>query len=314
MSATNELFDGIVPFVHVAEERSFRRAAARLGVTTAAVSKAIQRLEAEVGVALLLRTSRSVTITREGEAFLAHCREAVRAVGAAREEAKDARRRPRGEVHLTMSPVLATPVVRELPRLSERHPALRFRITVSDRLLRVVEEGIDVALRLGAPEDSSLVGRLLRQPRWVTVAAPRYLARAGTPATVAELARHACLRFVGPNGKPRSFWFVDHTTGTGRAHTVDGPLLVDQGERLLDASLAGMGICQVLDLMVEEHLREGRLVEVLAQHAAPGPEIHALYARDRARSANVRVTVSFLAEIFGPPGDRRPEPISLAER
>ena len=308
MSATNDLFDGILPFVHVAEERSFRRAAARLGVSTAAVSKAIQRLEADVGVALLLRTSRSVAITPEGEAFLVHCRDAVRAVGAARELAKDARQRPRGEVHLTMSPVLATPVVRELPRLTERHPALRFRITISDRLLRVVDEGVDVAVRLGAPEDSGLVGRLLRQPRWVTVAAPRYLARSGTPTTAAELARHACLRFVRPNGKPRGFWFVDPATGSAVAHTVDGPLLVDQGERLLDAAIAGMGICQVLDLMVEEHLRAGRLVEVLGRYGAPGPEIHALYARERGRSPNVRVTVAFLAEVLGPTGERRSEP------
>lgn len=299
MSATTDLFDGILPFVHVAEERSFRRAAARLGVTTAAISKAIQRLEAEVGVTLLVRTSRSVTVTPEGEAFLGHCREAVRAVGAARELAKDARQRPRGEVHLTMSPVLAAPVVRELPRLAERHPGLTFRITISDRLLRVVDEGVDVAVRLGAPEDSSLVGRLLRQPRWTTVAAPRYLARAGTPTTPEELGQHACLRFVGPNGKPRGFWLVDHATGLARAHAVEGPLLVDHGERLLDAAIAGMGVCQVLDLMADEHLRAGRLVEILARHAAPGPEIHALYARERSRSPNVRVTVAFLAEILG---------------
>lgn len=298
MGATNDLFAGILPFVHVAEERSFRRAAQRLGVTTAAVSKAVLKLEAELGVPLLVRTSRSVTPTPEGEAFLLECREAVRAVGAARERAKDARQRPRGEVHLTLSPVLGSTVVQALPRLAEKHPGLAFRITVSDRLVRLVEEGVDVALRLGAPEDSSLMGRVLLSPRWVTVASPRYLARAPAPADPDALSGHACLRFVGPSGKPRGWAFRDLSTGAVRHVAVSGPLLVDQGERLLDAALAGMGIAQVLDFMVAEHVRQGRLVEVCAAHAASGPPIHALFAKERSRSPNVKAVVTFLAELF----------------
>jgi DNA-binding transcriptional LysR family regulator len=298
MGTTNDLFAGILPFVHVAEQRSFRRAAQRLGVSTAAISKAVLKLEAELGVALLVRTSRSVSPTPEGEAFLLDCREAVRSVGAARERAKDARQRPRGEVHLTLSPVLGAAVVSALPRLSEKHPGLSFRISVSDRLVRLVEEGVDVAVRLGAPEDSSLVGRLLVEPRWVTVASPRYLARAPAPADPDGLGAHACLRFVGPNGKPRSWAFRDLASGTIRHVGLTGPLLVDQGERLLDAAIAGMGIAQVLDFMVGEHLRQGRLVEVCAAHAAPGPPIHALYPKERSRSPNVRAVVTFLAELL----------------
>lgn len=300
MSATNDLFAGVLPFVHVAEERSFRRAAQRLGVTTAAVSKAVLKLEAELGVALLVRTSRSVSTTPEGDAFLAQCREAVRAVGAARAHAKEAHRQPRGEVHLTMSPVLGSTIVRELSRLCARHPTLTFRVTATDRLVRLVEEGVDVAVRLGAPEDSTLLGRLLRRPRWATVASPRYLARALVPSSPDELARLSCLRFVGPNGRPRSWSFVDPSTGAARSVAVEGPLLIDQGERLLDAALAGMGACQVLDFMVQEHVREGRLVELLPAHAAPGPEIHALYPRERGRSPNVRAVVAFLAEVLAP--------------
>ncbi len=298
MGATNDLFNGILPFVHVAEERSFRKAAERLGVTTAAVSKAVLKLEGELGVSLLVRTSRSVTPTPEGEAFLTECKEAVRTIGAARERAKDARQRPRGEVHLTMSPVLGATIVPALSRLGERHPGLTFRVGLSDRLVRLVEEGVDLAVRLGTPEDSSLVGRLLVEPRWVTVASPRYLAQTPAPSDPDGLESHACLRFVGPSGKPRRWTFRDLERGTLRTLAVAGPLLVDQGERLLDAALAGMGVAQVLDFMVGEHLRQGRLVEVCAAHAAPGPPIHALFARERSRSPNVRAVVAFLAELF----------------
>jgi DNA-binding transcriptional LysR family regulator len=298
MGATNDLFAGILPFVHVAEERSFRRAAQRLGVSTAAISKAVLRLEGELGVSLLVRTSRSVTVTPEGEAFLLECREAVRKVSAAREQASDARRRPKGEVHLTTSPVLSAAIVPSLPLLHAKHPGLTFRVTVTDRLVRLVEEGVDVAVRLGAPEDSALVRRLLLEPRWVTVASPRYLSKSAAPDRPDGLNAHACLRFVGPSGRARPWVFRDLATGEARQLVVDGPLLIDEGERLLDAALAGMGVAQVFDFMVAEHLREGRLVEVCAPYAAPGPPIHALFPRERGRSPNVKALVTFLAERF----------------
>src|SRR5690606_27547192 len=116
---------------------------------------------------------------------------------------------PKGEVHLTTSPVLSAAIVPALPLLHDKHPALTFRVTVTDRLVRLVDEGVDVAVRLGAPEDSSLVRRLLLEPRWVTVAAPRYLARAPSPSRPDDLREHACLTFVGPDGRVRPFSFQD---------------------------------------------------------------------------------------------------------
>ncbi len=282
----------------MAEERSFRRAAQRLGVSTAAISKSVLRLEGELGVSLLVRTSRSVGLTPEGEAFLVECREAVRRVSAAREQASDARRRPKGEVHLTTSPVLSAAIVPALPLLRDKHPALTFRVTVTDRLVRLVDEGVDVAVRLGAPEDSSLVRRLLLEPRWVTVAAPRYLARAPIPSRPDALREHACLTFVGPDGRVRPFSFRDLESESIRQLSVDGPLRIDEGQRLLDAALAGMGIAQVFDFMVRDHLQAGRLIELCPTFAAAGPPIHALFPRERSRSPNVRALVTFLAEHF----------------
>jgi DNA-binding transcriptional LysR family regulator len=298
MPRRDDLFGGVLPFVHAAEARSFRRAAERLGVTPAAVSKAVLALEERLGTKLLARTSRTVALTPEGAAFLARARDAVASLQAARETVADARRQPRGEVALTVSAVVARPVLRALPRLAERHPQLAFRVSVTDRLVRLAEEGVDVAVRVGALDDSGLVARPLRATRWATVASPAYLARHRTPATPADLAGHDCLRFLAPNGRPREFTFAERGEARPRAVRVSGRLVVDQGEHLLEAALGGLGICQVLDFMVADHLAAGRLVELLAAQAGAGPPIQAVSTPERARSANVRALFAFLVETF----------------
>jgi LysR family transcriptional regulator, regulator for bpeEF and oprC len=288
-----DLFSGVLPFVRAAEERSFGRAAASLGVTTAAISKAVRRLEDDLGVKLLDRSSRVVSLTREGEVFLERCRQAVTDVLGARDAVQGTRREPQGEVAVTMPFILAPIVVPRLARFGAQHPRLVFRLHLTDRRARLADERFDVAIRIGELEPSSLVGRLLRSTRWVTVAAPSYLAWRAAPASIAELADHNCLRFVSTDGRPRNWTFAGHP-----AVAVAGNLLIDHGAHLLDAAETGMGICQVLDFMVERQLREGSLVEVLAAAAAAGPEIHALATPGRARSASVRAVIQFLVELF----------------
>jgi DNA-binding transcriptional LysR family regulator len=292
MSSMNELFSGIIPFVHTAEERSFRRAAEKLGVTAAAVSKAIAKLEDGLGVRLLIRSSRRVATTSEGQVFLERCREAIASVRGARDLVTGARRAPQGQVVMTMSFILAPIVAPALVEISARHPRLTFCLKLTDRISRMVDEGIDVAVRIGKLGDSTLVRRLLRRTRWVTVAAPSYLARRPAPESPADLSTHNCLRFFAPNGKPREWTF------TGGRARVQGSLLVDHGEVLVQAARSGLGICQVLDFMIEADLREGRLVEILSAYAAEGPPIHALCLPDRAKSPNVRAVLDFLSELF----------------
>ncbi|HYI01298.1 LysR family transcriptional regulator, partial [Hyalangium sp.] len=154
-----DLFSGVLHFLHTAEERSFRKAAAHLGVTTAAVSKAVAKLEAELGITLVAE----------------------------------------GELKVSMPLILGRAVVPELGRLAARHPRLSFNLSLTDRFSRMAEEGVDVAVRIGELEDSSLVSRTLRVPQWVTVASPAYLGRHGTPRHYKELERHACLKFVTPS-------------------------------------------------------------------------------------------------------------------
>lgn len=292
--SSSDVFRGVLPFVAVVEEQSFRAAAARLGVTTAAVSKAVKTLEAELGVALLVRTSRAVATTREGELFYERTKSAVAAVSGARAAIASSRKEPQGKLSISVPFLLAPIVVAALAPLASRHPRLSFELEVSDELARFAESGVDVAVRIGSLDDSSLVGRRLRRTRWVTVASPAYLARKGTPSRPEELEAHDVLHFVAPDGRPRTFRFA---TPHAPFHANER-LRVDHGPTLLDAAVAGLGIAQVLDFMVPSLVREGRLVEVLSAHAAEGPDLTALAAPGRARSSGVRVLFDALAEGF----------------
>ena len=295
-----DLFAGILPFVHVAQERSFRRAAERLGVSTAAVSKAVGKLEAELGVRLLERTSRQVALTPEGESFLERAREAVAQVHAARELVAHSQRAPRGPLTVTLPYILGPLVLPRLARLQARHPGLTLHVRMGDRLSRLVDERIDVALRMGELEDSSLVGPLLLRTRWITLASPTYLARHGTPAHPEALARHQCLKFVLPRGVVREWVFRGEPDGRARAVRTGGTLDVDHGPALLDLAGAGAGVCQVLDFMLDERVRDGRLVEVLKEHAAEGPPVHALCVPGRQSVPRVRALLQLLVEELRP--------------
>lgn len=293
----SDLFAGIVPFVTAAEAGGFTAAAERLGVTPAAVSKAVRRLEAELGVRLFDRTTRRVQLSGEGRRFFERCRAAMDAVRDGRDALALARADPRGEVTLSLSPAVAPPVVARLGRLVARHPSLTVHLRISDRVARLVDDGVDVALRTGPLPDSTLVGRPLRRIRWATVAAPAYLATAPAPRAPADLERHRCVVFVAPGG-PAPWTFV-----------VDGePLVVrptarldlDSGPLTVAAAEAGLGICQAFDFMVEDSVRAGRLVPVLEGFAADGPPMTALCLPDRQRLPRVRAVLDFLAEVFAP--------------
>jgi DNA-binding transcriptional LysR family regulator len=193
-------FSGIEPFVAVAETRSFRAAAARLGVSTAAVSKAVRKLEDELGVPLLQRTTRHVSVTPEGEALLVHAREALDRLLAGLDRVARARGLAEGPLRVSVSPVLGRLVVGALPRLLQRHPGLVPDLSVTDRVVSLAEDEVDVAVRIGRLDDSSLIAHRLRPPRWVTVASPAYLARRGEPRAPFDLADHACLKYATLRG------------------------------------------------------------------------------------------------------------------
>lgn len=285
---------GVPAFVHVAEQRSFRAAARILGITPTAVSKAVSRLEERLGTRLLHRSSRHVALTAEGEVYLRHCRAALDRLQAGEDELTRAAQVAEGTVAVSMSSVLGGPIVRGLSRLLSRHPRISVALSFTDREVRLAEEEIDVALRIGTLPDSAMVGRRLRTPRWATVAAPSYLARVGEPRRVEELADHLCLVFARPAGGVADWQFADAPPFRAPA-----PLRMDRGDLLVEAAVAGLGVVQAFDFMVEADLREGRLVELFAERAVAGPPIHALTLAGRQEVPRVRAVLDFTEEILG---------------
>ena len=285
-------FRGVVPFVAVAEEKSFRRAAQRLQISPAAVSKAIATLEEDVGHALFTRTTRAVALTRQGELFFERCQQALAAVRGAREALASAHKEPSGRLGISVPFIAAKLLTPALALLSSRYPSLSFDVRVSDQLSRFAEEPVDVAVRIGTLATSSLVARKLQRTRLLTVASPAYLAKHGMPTKAAQLNQHHCLVVRGPDNKPRTFWL-----SSGEV-TVRPTLLVDHGPTLIDAALAGLGVTQGFDFMVKELIRDGKLIELLPELAAPGPDIFAVCPAGRRASANVRAAFDALAEVF----------------
>lgn len=306
-----DLFTGIAPFVAVAEARSFRRAAESLGVSTAAVSKAIRRLEESLGVRLFDRTSRTVALSPEGEALLGRAREALDLLRAGREAAAEGARRPRGDVRISLPFILSRSLTPALSRLAPQHPELVVHLHFSDQLTRLVDDQIDVAIRMGELADSSLVSRLLFRPRWVTLGAPAYLGRRGVPRRPEDLDRHDLIAFVMPTGQRRP-WVLERGGDDPETCTVHptGPVDCTFGDALLDAALAGVGLVQVLDFMAADALARGDLIEVLADHALPGPPIHALCLADRQSTPRIRAVLDCLIAATRPFGGRAHRPSS----
>lgn len=285
-----ELFRGVVPFVAAAEEGTFRAAGAKLGVSAAAISKAIAALEAETGALLFSRSGRSVSLTREGRELYACCAPAVRGVAAGRAALVAGRKQPEGELVLT-APFVAAPLCAPaIARLRERHPRLVFSLRVTDRVVRLGEEGVDAAIRIGSFPSSGLVARRLCGTTLWTVASPAYLARAGAPKRPDDLASHACVVAIGPRGKPFPWVFDD---GLYEARSV---LASDYAPSLVDATLAGVGVTQLFDFMASRLVDEGKLVRLLEDRTGAGPDVIAVCEPGHKSSARVRALFDALVE------------------
>ncbi len=289
----HNLFDGVLPFVAVAEEGNFRGAAAKLGLTPAAVSKSIARLEERVGLQLVRRTTRRVALSEEGERFLIRCQAAVAQVRAGQHELLATGREAKGDVSVALSFVLGPAVARHLQGLRALHPELRVRLRFEDRLSHHIEDGVDVALRIGATEDSSLISRRLAETRWSTVASPHYLARAGWPDRPEDLAKHDCLLFQRPDGR-----LVDWQFQGGTTPRLKPTLTADFGDALVQAAIGGLGVCQAFSLMTREAVQNGALVELLPEFAADGPSIFALCLPGQQENPRVRAILDFLPVLF----------------
>jgi len=291
-----ENLTGILAFVRAAEARSFTAAARVLGISPSGVSKAISRLEAAFGVRLMHRTSRSVTLTPEGSAFYERCRQIVAELEDAEQHLSAVREVPRGRLRMTLPLSLGRLyLARLLPEFVARYPEMEVQASATDRMVDLVEEGFDVAVRLGEPPDSRLVARQLLGGTLVTCAAPSYFERHTVPHRPEELAEHNCIRFVVPSSGIARDWLFRAGDKTYSVH-VAGNLMLDHAECLVEAATAGTGIIQISSYVTGPALAAGLLRQVLAEYEVDSPAMWVIYPQNRHLTPRVRVFVDFLLQ------------------
>jgi len=284
-------------YVQVVEVGSFVRAAEKLGASTSSISRLIAELEAHLGARLLNRTTRKLSLTETGQAYYERCVQLLADVEEAESAAGAAAAIPTGKLKLTCPyNLLAQPIGPALAGFNRRHPQVGFDVNVADRVIDLVDEGFDLAVRIGAPGGERLVARRLGSTQLIACAAPGYLEQQGTPAVPADLAAHRVLTYAYV-ATPYQWRLLD---SDGRPHDVrvGGPLHANSGELLVAAAIAGMGVIFEPDFVVGPHLAAGRLQRVLPQFSGPRLEVWAVYPSRRHLSAKVRAFVAFLAEVF----------------
>jgi DNA-binding transcriptional LysR family regulator len=287
-------------FVRVVDAKGFSAAAPALGLTPSAVSKLVTRLEARLGVRLLQRTTRAIHLTEEGGAFYEQAQRIVGEIEALESRIVDRRGTPHGLLRVTTSLAFAThQLTPVLPEFLARYPEIQFALLPTDRVVDMVEEGVDVALRIGRMADTSFVARRIGEDRRVICATPDYLARHGTPTRPEELLRHNCILSRERSHLNRWAFRID---GEIREIEVTGRLAVDEGDAQLQLALQGIGIVRLTRLTVAQAVRTGGLVSLLPEFSAEQPlPINAVYPHRRHLAPKVPAFVDFLIEKFTPP-------------
>ncbi|HET7400160.1 MAG TPA: LysR family transcriptional regulator [Usitatibacter sp.] len=288
----------MIAFVRTVERGGFSLAARELGLTPSAVSKLVTRLEDRLGVRLLNRTTRKLALTPEGEAYFHRSQRIIADIADAENEVAQFRARPRGLLRINVGTAFGMHQLSPaLPAFLARHPEMQVELTITDRIVDLLEEGADLGIRLGTLVESSLVARRICELERVICASPAYLKRHGTPRRPDELLRHNCLSVAyAPNLRRWPF-----ETGEGvRRIEVGGNVSANNADTLLQLACLGVGIIRLSDAIVGAAIGEGRLVPLLedVHHREPLP-LHAVYPQGRHRSPRVAAMIDFLVERFG---------------
>jgi DNA-binding transcriptional LysR family regulator len=287
-------------FAAAVRHASFAGAARELAVSPSAVAKNVARLEAQLAMRLFHRTTRQVTLSQDGEELYARCQRILEDVESLEAATDDARSGPRGTLRIDMPVSYGRQVV--LPVLTElmsRHPALKIDARFSDQVVDIVKEGLDAAVRIGRLADSRLVARTFDQQFIHACASPGYLARHGKPQAPDELTRHTCLLFRLPStGRERPWQF---RAGNNRDISLmpESRIRLGDGEALVQAAAAGLGIIQAPTHLVEQEIKRGKLVEVLQRYRPAPLRISLVYASHRHIPLRVRALADALLERYG---------------
>jgi len=297
MSTDGRLLGNLSVLVAVVDTGNFARAAEALNLSPSGVSRAIARLETRLNVRLLHRTTRSVTLTDEGERLYADVSPLLSGLEDAALSAAGDAHAVRGRLRVSLDPMFSWQVI--APRLGEflsRHPDLEIEIVARDDFGDLIADGIDVAVRFCEPPSSSLVARKLLDTRVLTVAAPSYLDTHGRPKTPHDLTHHRCLQFRDPVTR-RPFAWEFHRRGKVVTVDTNGPLLVNDSGTMNAVCLAGVGIAQVLAVSVRDAIADGRLVELFPDWSGETFPLYAFYPSRRHAPPKVRAFVDFCVEI-----------------
>ncbi|GGZ04009.1 LysR family transcriptional regulator [Pseudoduganella plicata] len=287
-------------FVRIVEANSFTKAAETLGLPRAALTATIQKLEAYLGTTLLLRTTRKLALTSDGAEYYEQCVQILAAIDVAEQGFRcAASATPRGTLRIELPGAVGRNVI--LPRLGAfqaAYPEVSLTISLADRLADLTQEGVDCALRVGALQDCALVGRQMGSMRFVTCASPAYLAKHGTPRSIADLRTHrGIVHFSGRTGRPFDWDFV---VEDGRVETaqVGGPVAIDDADANVICALQGIGITQAAAYQVRAHLESGALVELLGETPPVPMPVSLLYPKGRMATAKVRVFAEWVAGVL----------------
>lgn len=285
-------------FAAVVENGSFTAAAQALGISKSVVSKQVSLLERHLGVQLLNRTTRRLHLTQAGEVFASYSQRIMSEVREAEQSVLPLQSEPRGRLRISAPESLAMSLLPEaLLRFQQQFPKLELDVHITGRFVDLVEEGIDVALRVGELEDSSLIARLLMPCSFHVCASPDYLKRNGAPEYPDDLGKHNCL--IYSQGASPDSWHFKEVNGQGGNIKVSGNLHSDTGNLLLNAALNGNGILIGPTYMVAKEIKEGRLETMLDDYMPDTTGLYAVYPYSKLVSTKVRAFIDFLVEYWG---------------
>ncbi len=283
-------FDGISEFVYVAETTSFTQTAKKLNISTAHVSRRITALEQRLNVKLLYRTTRKVSLTQEGQLFYQHCRSVLDGIEEAERVVTNLQQKPQGHIKLTAPVTYGEQKI--LPLVNDfiqQHSEVQVSAYLSNQKVDMVEQGFDLAIRLGKLADSTLMAKKLGSRTNYLCASPQYLEKYGMPHSLSELNDHSCL--LGT----LDYWRFK-VAGKEKTIKVKGSLRYNNGTGLTDAALKGLGIVQLPDYYVKDFISQGKLLPLLSQFQEADEGIWAVYPHNRQLSPKIRALVDYLSE------------------
>jgi DNA-binding transcriptional LysR family regulator len=285
-------WEGVIEYVAVVEEQSFTKAAKRMRTSVANVSRRVNSLEERLGVKLLSRTTRKVTVTEAGATYYQHCKPLVEGLNNAELAVNQLQLTPKGSIKMTAPVTYGEQVIAPLMHdFLMEHPSLELELVLSNQKQDLVAEGFDLAVRLGRLDDSTMMAKKLRDRHMFVCASPEYLKQYGEPHSLSELKYHNCLQ------GSTQYWRFDERK-IERLVQVRGRMQCNSGYALLNAALKGLGIVQLPDYYVQPYLASGELVELLTDYRGNKEGIWALYPQNRMLTSKVRTLIDYLSAIL----------------